>query len=91
MSWFSKLFVWGQYAAFGRADAQAARDYFSSGGQDDGTNLGRSATTYVWGGGRLADAWPAAADENEYSQVRISKVETLLVGRELDFSTPPQS
>src|SRR4249919_1171079 len=28
---FSKLFVWGQYAAFGRADAQAARDYFSSG------------------------------------------------------------
>jgi pimeloyl-ACP methyl ester carboxylesterase len=87
---FPKLFVWGQYAAFGRADAQAARDYFSSGGQDDGTNLGRSATSYVWGGGRLADAWPAAPDENEYSQVRTSNVETLLVGGELDFSTPPQ-
>ena len=87
---FSKLFVWGQYAAFGRADAQAARDYFSSGGQDDGTNLGRTATTYGWGGGRLVDAWPAAPDENEYSQMRTSNVETLLVGGELDFSTPPQ-
>jgi pimeloyl-ACP methyl ester carboxylesterase len=87
---FAKLFVWGQYAAFGRADAQVARDYFSSGGPDDGTNLGRSATTYVWGGGRLADAWPAAPDENLYSKLRTSKVETLLVGGELDFSTPPQ-
>jgi pimeloyl-ACP methyl ester carboxylesterase len=87
---FPRLFVWGQYAAFGRADAQTARDYFSSGGQDDGTNLGDSATTYVWGGGRLADAWPAAPDENQYSQMRTSNVETLLVGGELDFSTPPQ-
>jgi hypothetical protein len=87
---FSKLFVWGQYAAFGSADAQAVRDYFSSGGQDDGTNLGHTTTTYIWGGGRMVDAWPAAPDENEYSQVRISNVETLLVGGELDFSTPPQ-
>ena len=87
---FSKLFVWGQYASFARADAQAARDYFSSGGPDNGTNLGRTATTYGWGGGRLADAWPAAPDENEYSKVRTSNVETLLVGGELDFSTPPQ-
>ena len=87
---FPKLFVWGQYAAFGRADAQAARDYFSSGGQDDGTNFGRTATSYVWGSGRLADAWPAAPDENQYSEMQTSKVETLLVGGELDFSTPPQ-
>ena len=87
---FSKVFVWGQYAAFARADAQAARDYFSSGRPDDGTNLGRTATTYGWGGGRLTDAWPAAPDENEYSRVRTSNVETLLVGGELDLSTPPQ-
>src|SRR6266508_895295 len=32
---FPKLFVWGEYAAVGRADAQVARDYFSSGGQED--------------------------------------------------------
>jgi pimeloyl-ACP methyl ester carboxylesterase len=87
---FAKLFVWGQYAAFGSADSQAARDYFSPSGQDDGRNLGRTTTTYIWGNGRLADAWPAAPDESEYSQVRTSNVETLLVGGELDFSTPPQ-
>ena len=88
---FPKLFVWGQYASFGRADAQAARDYFSNGGQDDGSNIGRAAsTTYGWGNGRLVDAWPAAPDENEYSQVRTSNVETLVIGGELDFSTPPQ-
>jgi pimeloyl-ACP methyl ester carboxylesterase len=87
---FSKLFVAGQYASFGRADAQAARDYFSNGGRDDGSNIGHAATAYVWGNGRLVDAWPAAPDENEYSQVRTSNVETLVVGGELDFSTPPQ-
>jgi TAP-like protein len=87
---FSKLFVWGQYAAFGRADAQAVRDYFAAAGQDDGTNLGHTVTTYIWGGGRMVDAWPAAPDEKEYSQVRTSNVETLLIGGELDFSTPPQ-
>jgi hypothetical protein len=38
----------------------------------------------------MVDAWPAAPEENEYSQVRRSNVETLLVGGELDFSTPPQ-
>jgi hypothetical protein len=86
---FPKLFVWGQYAAFGRADAQAARDYFSTTEQDE-TNIGRVATTYVWGNGGMIDAWPAAPDENEYSQVRTSNVETLLIGGELDFSTPPQ-
>jgi len=86
---FPRAFVWGQYASFGRADAQAVRDYFSTTPQDE-TNIGRAATTYVWGNGRLVDAWPAAPEENEYSQVRTSKVETLLIGGELDFSTPPQ-
>ena len=85
-----KIFVWGQYASFGRADAQAARDYFSSGEQVDGTNIGHAATTFSWGNGRLVDAWPAAPDENEYSQVRTSNLETLLIGGELDFAMPPQ-
>ena len=85
---FPKIFVWGQYASFGRADAQAARDYFSSGEQVDGTNIGHAATTFSWGNGRLVDAWPAAPDENEYSQVRTSNLETLLIGGELDFAMP---
>ena len=87
---FPRAFVAGQYAAFASADAQAAPDYFSAGERDDGTNFGRATTSYVWGNGGLVDAWPAARDVSEYSQVRTSNVETLLVGGELDFSTPPQ-
>ena len=66
------------------------RDYFSAGEQEDGTNIGHAATTFSWGNGRLVDAWPAAPDENEYSQVRTSNLETLLIGGELDFAMPPQ-
>jgi pimeloyl-ACP methyl ester carboxylesterase len=87
---FPKVFVWGQYASFGRADAQTARDYFSAGEQEDGTNIGHAATTFSWGNGGLVDAWAAAPDENEYSQVRTSNLETLLIGGELDFAMPPQ-
>ena len=86
---FPKLFVWGQYAAFGSADARAARGHFSSPRQR-GSILGDAGTAFAWGGGRLADAWPAAADAGEYSRVRTSKVPTLLIGGALDFSTPPQ-
>jgi pimeloyl-ACP methyl ester carboxylesterase len=85
-----KLFVWGQYAAFGRADQQAVRDYFASARPADDDNLGQASSTYVWGDGRLRDAWPAQPDENEYTQVRTSNVETLLIGGALDFTTPPQ-
>ncbi len=42
-------------------DAQAARDYFAR-GQGDLSNLGRAATAFTWGGGVLADAWPAAPE-----------------------------
>jgi uncharacterized membrane protein YdfJ with MMPL/SSD domain/pimeloyl-ACP methyl ester carboxylesterase len=85
---FPKSFVWGQYAAAGSIDAAAARAYFS--GRRDRNSLADAATTFIWGGGRLADAWPAAADESEYSRVRTSRTQTLLVGGALDFSTPPQ-
>ena len=87
---FPKMTVWGQRAAAARLDAEAASDYFASGGQTRGSNLGRAATAFAWGGGRLADAWPAAPDAGEYGRVRTSNVETLLIGGALDFSTPPQ-
>jgi hypothetical protein len=83
-------FVWGQYAAAARSDAAAAADYFATAGPGPGPSLARDATAFSWGGGRLADAWPAAPDEDEYSRVRTSDVETLLIGGDLDFSTPPQ-
>jgi pimeloyl-ACP methyl ester carboxylesterase len=88
---FPRSFVWGQYAGFGRPDVRAAREYFSSAGQGRASNLGYAATAFVWGGGRLADGWPAAPDDGDYSRVRTSNVETLLVGGALDFSTPPQA
>lgn len=88
---FPESFVWGQMAAAGRLDAQAATDSFASGSRQPEANLGDAATTFLWGDGRLADSWPAAPDENEYSRVRDSNVETLLIGGELDFATPPQA
>ena len=85
---FPKSVVWGQYAAFGRPDARAVRDYFSGGERN--SILGDPGTNLVWGGGRLADAWPAARGENDYSRVRTSQTETLLISGALDFATPPQ-
>ncbi len=87
---YPRLFTWGQFAAGARVDAQAGRDYFSSGGQVNGANLGRAATEFVWAGGQLIDSWPAAREESEYSRVRLSEVETLLIGGEFDTATPPQ-
>jgi pimeloyl-ACP methyl ester carboxylesterase len=87
---FPGSFVWGEYASSARADAQAANEYFSAGGQVHDSNLGVAATAFGWGDGRMAEGWPAAPDENEYSRVQHSNVETLLIGGELDFATPPQ-
>jgi len=87
---FPKVVVWGEYAAFGSVDAQAARDHFSPGRQPDSI-LDDAGTALVWGNGRLADVWPAAPDADEYSRVRTSNVETLLIGGALDFATPPQN
>lgn len=84
-----KSVVWGEYASAGRLDAGEARDYFASG--PPASILEDAGATFVWGGGRLADAWPATPGEDEYDHVRPSSVETLLIGGELDFATPPQA
>lgn len=84
-----ELFVRGQYASAAILDAEVARDYFA-GGSDDPSDLARAASSLAWGGGRLVDAWPASPHEEGYSSVRSSRVETLLVGGELDVATPPQ-
>ena len=87
---FPTVGVWGDYAAVARTDAQAARDYYSS-ARPSNSILGDPGTAFLWAGGRLLRDWPAAPGENEYSRVRTSKVETLLIGGELDFATPPQA
>jgi pimeloyl-ACP methyl ester carboxylesterase len=87
---FPGSFVWGEYAAAVMLDSRAARRYFSSETQESRSNLGRAATTFGWGGGRLSDAWPASPDDHKYSRVRSSNVETLIVSGQLDITTPPQ-
>jgi pimeloyl-ACP methyl ester carboxylesterase len=87
---FPTSFVWGQMAAAGRADADTAKRHFSSGDHRGASILGDPGTRFIWGGGELADAWPANASENQYDRVRMSRVNTLLIGGALDFATPPQ-
>jgi hypothetical protein len=89
---YPKAFVWGEYAAVARADAGAAKAYYSSGSADRESILGKGqpGTDFLWGDGRLVDSWPATPGENAYSRVRRSKVETLLIGGALDLATPPQ-
>ena len=86
---FPQVFVWGQMAAMGHIDAAAAKRHFANAGSD-GEILGNPGGEFLWAGGKLADAWPAARGENEYSRVRRSNVETLVISGDLDFATPPQ-
>jgi pimeloyl-ACP methyl ester carboxylesterase len=86
---FPRVQVWGDVAAFGRSDAPYARRFFAT-HAERGSVIGSPGTDFITAGGRLFDSWPASPDENEYARVRDSKVETLLIGGELDFATPPQ-
>lgn len=81
--------VWGDVAAVGRSDALYARRFFAS-HAGRGSVIGSPGTDFVTAGGRLFDSWPASPDENDYTGVQDSKVETLLIGGALDFATPPQ-
>ena len=82
--------VWGDVAAIGRSDAAYAKRFFAS-HADRGSVIGSPGTELLYAGGRLLDAWPANPDENEYTQVRDSRVQTLVVGGALDFAAPPQN
>lgn len=89
---FPTSFVWGESAAIGMADAPYANAYFAAHPQEErDTVLGNPGTAWYWANGALATAWPAAPDATEYSQVRTSETDTLLIGGTLDFTTPPQN
>jgi len=87
---FPESFVWGDVAAVGRADTRAIERYFSSSENGGDSILGNPGAEFLFAGGALVHAWPANPTENEYSHVRTSEVETLLVGGTLDFATPAQ-
>jgi pimeloyl-ACP methyl ester carboxylesterase len=81
--------LWGDVAAVARSDAAHARRLFAT-DADRRSLIGTPGADLIWAGGRLVDAWPANPDQNKYTQVRDSNVETLLIGGNLDFATPPQ-
>jgi pimeloyl-ACP methyl ester carboxylesterase len=87
---FPQAQVWGDVAAIARGDAAYGRRFFAR-HADRGSVIGSPGTDLIWAGGRLLDSWPSSPDENEYTRVRDSKVDTLLVGGALDFATPPQN
>jgi pimeloyl-ACP methyl ester carboxylesterase len=87
---FPEAQVWGDVAAVSRTDAAYARRFFAT-HADRGSVIGAPGTDFVWAGGKLLGSWPANPDENQYMHVPDSKVETLLVGGNLDFATPPQN
>ena len=88
---FPKSFVWGEMAAAREARRASGERLLRLRRLTEPIRTSATpATAFIWGGGRLADAWPAAPDESEYSRVRTSNVETLLIGGALDFATPPQ-
>jgi pimeloyl-ACP methyl ester carboxylesterase len=80
--------VWGDYAAVGIQDAQAADAYYAAGG-DPGSILGNPGTDFIWARGGMARAWPENPARDVYSRVQTSQVETLLIGGTLDFAAPP--
>jgi pimeloyl-ACP methyl ester carboxylesterase len=87
---FPKAQVWGDVAAVGRSDAAYAQRFYAT-HADRGSAIGAPGTGFVWAGGKVLDSWPASPDENQYTQVPDSSVETLLIGGSLDFATPPQN
>lgn len=86
---FPRVQVAGDVMAMARADA-ADVQRFSALPAGERTRLGSASNEFLWAGGRVLAAWPASRDETLYDRVRDSNVETLLVGGELDASTPPQ-
>jgi pimeloyl-ACP methyl ester carboxylesterase len=88
---FPDIQVKGDVAAVARTDARYARRFFASGDRKHSLLAGSPGSDFLWAGGRLLDGWPANPDENEYGRVQDSKVDSLLIGGNLDFATPPQT
>ena len=85
---FPQSFVWGEFASFGSIDFAAVTQYFA---HPDQSIIGSPGTAFLFAGGELVNAWPAATDEDQYMHVRKSNVQTLVIGGALDMATPPQN
>ena len=79
--------IWGDFAAKGMTDYDPERDYVTEMNPPDSI-IGAPAS--MIGGFIVAGSWPINTLPAELRQVQPSDVETLLVGGNADFSTPPQ-
>jgi pimeloyl-ACP methyl ester carboxylesterase len=86
---FPRVQIAGDVMAMARSDAAYVRR-FAALPAVERMRIGNASNEFLWAGGRALDAWPGSSDEKLYDRVRDSDVETLLVGGELDGSTPPQ-
>ena len=85
---FPQSFVWGEFASVGSIDFAAVRQYFA---HPDPSIIGSPGTAFLFAGGELVNAWPAATDEGQYMHVQTSNVQTLVISGALDMATPPQN
>jgi pimeloyl-ACP methyl ester carboxylesterase len=85
---FPQSFVWGQFASFGSIDFPAVTQYFA---HPDPSIIGSPGTAFLFGGGELVNAWPAASDEGQYMHLQASNVQTLVISGALDMATPAQN
>ena len=85
---FPQSFVWGEFASVGSIDFPAVRQYFA---HPDPSIIGSPGTAFLFAGGELANAWPAATDSDQYMHVQTSNVQTLVISGALDMATPAQN
>jgi pimeloyl-ACP methyl ester carboxylesterase len=57
-------------------------------GRHTSSILGDPGNRFLWAGGALTRAWPAAPGEDAYARLRDSDVPTLLISGTLDGATP---
>jgi len=80
-------FVWGETAIVSAStDLPSALEYLVEANLED-TILGTPGSTWLFNG---ISEWPADLLPENYRQVQLSDVETLLISGTVDFSTPAQ-
>jgi pimeloyl-ACP methyl ester carboxylesterase len=81
------LFTWGDFFNKGMsADFDKNLNYIDL-FQPDKSKIGAPLSLLIWGGGLL---WDNVLIEEEYRKVQYSDVQTLMIGGNLDVSTPPE-
>jgi len=80
------MFTWGDLFNKG-ASADFDRNInFKELLKPEKTKIGAPLSLLIWGGG---EKWPVITIEEEYKKVQYSLIETLMIGGNLDISTPP--